>query len=134
MIVPHLSAVWDVGEHKYPNPLRWTPIEGGAAFTPTNHVNDALIFRLRTKSRQRMAKETEYRELETKINQFRAQLNRRTISLRKAPDEREREKEMRESFSRRNRNDEIDLDTDAFLREVFRITEDLIDEVNKPRS
>jgi len=131
IVVPHLSAVWDVGEHKYPNPLRWTPIEGGAAFTPTNHVNDAIVFRLRTRSRQRMAKDPAYRELETKINQFRAQLNRRTISLKRAPDEREREKEMRESFSKRDRDNEIDLDTDIFLREVFRITEDLINETNK---
>ena len=129
--VPSLSAVWDVGENKYPNPLRWKPIEGGSTFTPTNHVNDAMIFRLRTKSRQRMAKDKSYAELERKITQFRAQLNRKTISLREeVANEQARDKELRGSFSRGD-SDEIDLDTDIFLREVFNITKDLISETKK---
>ncbi|MDR3237718.1 MAG: carboxy terminal-processing peptidase [Spirochaetia bacterium] len=124
MTIPDMNSVWDIGENKSKYPLNWTPIPS-ARFIPVNRVTPAIAVRLQTLSKNRIDSDKEFKELQTKIDKFKKQISKKSISLKEESTmEKQREKELEKN--RKESKQILDLENDLFLREAFNVTIDYI--------
>jgi carboxyl-terminal processing protease len=130
IVIPDLTQALDIGEDKLRYPLPWQPIPGARFYTfGERYVNPAIINTLSALSRQRIAADAEFVELNRKIAEMQKKLEAKTISLKKDSDE-DISKEVLEQQKERMRPSDdaplIDFSKDIFLREAFNVTSDYI--------
>ncbi len=133
IVVPSLTSIWDIGEDKLPDPLKWEPIGSQLRSRDTSQVNTYILSRLRTLSTSRLSKDSEYLELRRKIQKYKEQLSQKTMSLKKEADNvRKNQEKLNDEVRDSGEQDgKVDLKKDLFLREAFKITADYIEIVNK---
>ncbi len=125
VVIPDINSVWDIGENRARYPLKWTPVPS-ASFKPVNMVSPAMVSALQKKSSDRIKKDSEYVQLQEKINKLKIQVDKKTISLKEESTmEKTREKELEKTL-RDDSRETADLKKDLFLREAFNVTKDYI--------
>jgi carboxyl-terminal processing protease len=132
IIIPDISAAWDIGENKLRYPLKWEKI-GKAQFTEyTKYLNNGLISTLKNLSSKRVESSKEFSELAKKIKDLISRRKEKTISLKeqsKLENQEMKDIEKKEKQSR-TENKLIDLGNDLFLKEAFNVTYDYIKMIN----
>ncbi|PKL39713.1 MAG: hypothetical protein CVV44_05690 [Spirochaetae bacterium HGW-Spirochaetae-1] len=126
ILLPDMSAIWDIGEDKTTYALHWKKIQS-APFKRVDAVNDGIIKRLTLSSRGRIQNDKKYRELIEKINKFKAQIQNKEISLKEESGiEKQKKKELEKNMRKEQERKTIDIENDLFLKEAFNITNEYI--------
>lgn len=127
IIVPDLSAIWDIGEDKLKYPLKWERIPP-ANFTPEQkYVNTQILASLAMRSSERIKQSEKFRKLEEKIARLKSVVNSKVISLKKESESIDQEiKEIEQETRKSRKKDIVDLENDLFLQEAINITVDYV--------
>ncbi len=129
--VPDMSSIWEIGESETKYPLKWKKINT-ADYTSFNMVNNAIVNRLRAGSDTRIRNDEKFKNLIERIEKVKKQLSTRSISLKEESKiEKQKEKVLKDNFSKDNGDIVIDLENDLFLKETFNITHDYIRALGK---
>ncbi len=132
IIIPDISAAWDIGESKLRNPLKWEKI-GRAKYTENaGYINSGLVSTLKDLSSKRIGSSREFAELEKKVKLLISRRKEKSISLKeqsKLENQEMKDIEKKEKKSRAD-NKLIDLENDLFLKEAFNVTYDYIKMIN----
>lgn len=124
IIIPSLSSIWDIGEHKTKYPLKWKKIKS-TQFKKYKFVTDNLVSTLKKKSGNRISRDREFVELLKKIKKFKKQLSNKTISLKEESRlSQQKENVMKKGIHGKNGKTLIDIKDDIFLKEAINITGD----------
>jgi len=128
IIVPDISAVWDIGEHKLKYTIKWEKIPSAPYKPYTKYLNGTIVSQLISESNKRVSSSKKFADLIQRIKKLKAKVNAKSISLKKE-DFSSEEKDLKEIKKKmRDENDKklIDLERDLFLQEAFDITTDYI--------
>jgi carboxyl-terminal processing protease len=122
IIIPDISAAWDIGEEKLRHPLRWERIPS-ANFVPyRNYLNRDMVGTLQDQSRRRVAATKEFAELNERIASLKKLIATKEISLKEESNiEKHKVRDMEKQLKRENNHKIIDVKNDLFLREAFNI-------------
>ncbi len=126
IIVPDMSAIWDIGEDKLRYPLQWEPIPS-TQFTPyRKYINDAIVSSLAAQSKHRIAANPKYASMIAKIDKLKKELASKAVSLRE--EERAKQEDMKnvEKYIQNKDRKTVDLQNDLFLSEAVSITIDYV--------
>lgn len=130
VVVPDMSAIWDISEGESKYPLRWERIDP-AQYKKYRFVNESIVKSLNALSGERTSK-GEYADLRKKITEYSAKIRNRTISLKEESDlNKKKEKEMEESMRHDYDKNLVDLKKDLFLKEAFNLSIDYCDKVGR---
>ena len=127
IIIPDISTIFEIGEDKLSNALKWKRIKKAKYIPYKNFQNKKIISTLLDYSSKRIANTKKFNKLTTKINKLKSQRNKKTISLKeeaKLKDQKSKDMERRKKNARKKVL--IDLENDLFLQEAFNITADYI--------
>lgn len=122
IIIPDISAAWDIGEEKLRHPLRWERIPS-ANFVPyRNYLSRDMIGTLQDQSRRRVSATKEFAELNERIASLKKLIATKEISLKEESNiEKHKVRDMEKQLKRENNHKIIDVKNDLFLREAFNI-------------
>ncbi|HSV97860.1 MAG TPA: carboxy terminal-processing peptidase [Spirochaetota bacterium] len=130
IIIPDISAAWDIGEAKLRNPLTWEKIPS-ASFVPyRNYLNREIIGALQEQSKRRVAGMKEFADLNERIASLKKLLATKEISLKEESNiEKHKVRDMEKQLKRENNDKVIDINNDLFLGEAFNITAEYIERI-----
>ena len=80
VVLPSLLDEMDLGEEHLENPLPFDQTEA-ASFSPLGYVNEQMVDLLRKASKQRVAEDPKFQELQRDIQKYVERKNRKAISL-----------------------------------------------------
>ncbi len=124
LTIPDITAIWDLGEDKAKYALKWKKITS-AQFSLLNNVNPTIIAQLKALSGDRVRNSKEFKDLIEKIQNFKKQMNIKTISLKEESKlEKQKEKELEKTLKKESKSKLIDLDNDLFLKESLSVAYD----------
>ncbi len=127
VIVPDMSAIWNIGEDKLKYPLKWERIPSSNFVPEQKYVNGQILGSLISRSAERMRKNEKFKKLEEKIARLKNVVNSKVISLKKEAESFEQELKDAEHEARQNRKKGlVDLENDLFLQEALNITADYV--------
>jgi carboxyl-terminal processing protease len=130
IIIPDISAVWDIGEAKLRNPLAWEKIPSASFIPYRNYLNREVIGTLQEQSKKRVAGMKEFTDLNEKITSLKKLIATKEISLKEEANiEKHKVRDMEKQLKRENNNKVIDVKNDLFLREAFNITAEYIERI-----
>ncbi len=125
IIVPDLSAIWNIGEDKLKYPLKWERIPPTNYTPEQKYINGQILSSLIMRSSERIKGSDKFRKLEEKIARLKAVVNSKVISLKKEAESFEQEIKDAEQEARQSRKKGlVDLENDLFLQEALNITAD----------
>ncbi len=127
VIIPDMSAIWDIGEDKLRFPLKWEKIQPTRFNPETRYISPGILSSISSRSAERVKGDEKFRKLKDKIARLKVALNSKTISLKKEAESVESEIKSAEQDMRKTRKKGItDLDNDLFLKESLNVTADYI--------
>ncbi|MCX7679396.1 MAG: carboxy terminal-processing peptidase [Spirochaetes bacterium] len=127
IIVPDLSAIWDIGEDKLKYPLKWERIPQTNFLPEQKYINTQILSSLIVRSSERIKRSEKFKKLEEKIARLRAVVNSKVISLKKEAESIDREiKEVEQETRKARKKELIDLENDLFLQEALNIAADYV--------
>ncbi len=127
IIVPDISAIWNIGEDKLKFPLKWERIPSTSFMPEQKYVNGQILGSLILRSTERIKKSEKFKKLQEKITRLKSVVNSKVISLKKEADSFEQEIKDAEHEARQNRKKGlVDLENDLFLQEALNITADYV--------
>ncbi len=127
VIVPDMSAIWNIGEDKLKYPLKWEKIASSNFVPEQKYLNGQILGSLISRSAERMRKNEKFKKLEEKIARLKNVVNSKVISLKKEAESFEQELKDAEHEARQNRKKGlVDLENDLFLQEALNITADYV--------
>ncbi len=130
IIIPDISAAWDIGEEKLRYPLKWEKIPSAGFIPYRNYLNRAMIGTLQEQSKRRVAGMKEFTELNERIATLKKLIATKEISLKEESSiEKHKVRDMEKQLKRENNVRVIDIDNDLFLREAFNITAEYIERI-----
>jgi carboxyl-terminal processing protease len=128
ILVPDMSSVWDIGESKLRNALKWEKIEKAQYLPYDKYITNNVIASLKRLSSKRIDSSKDFIELGKKIKTLLSKRKEKTISLKeqaKIENQELKDIEKKEKQSRAD-NKLIDIEHDLFLKEAFNVTYDYI--------
>ncbi len=127
VIIPDMSAIWDIGEDKLRFPLKWEKIQPTRFNPETRYISPGIISSISSRSADRVKGDEKFRKLKERIARLKVAVNSKTISLKKEAESVESEIKSAEQDMRKTRKKGItDLDNDLFLKESLNVTADYI--------
>jgi len=130
IIIPDISAVWDIGEDKLRHSLKWEKIPSASFIPYRNYLNREMIGTLQEQSKRRVAGMKEFSDLNERIASLKKLIATKEISLKEESNiEKHKVRDMEKQLKRENNNRVIDIKNDLFLREAFNITLEYIDRI-----
>ncbi|MFH0976031.1 MAG: carboxy terminal-processing peptidase [Spirochaetota bacterium] len=128
ILVPDMSSIWDIGESKLRNALKWEKIEKAQYLPYDKYLTNNVIAALKRLSSKRIDSSKEFIELGKKIKNLLAKRKEKTISLKEQAKIENQELKDIEKKEKHSRTDSklIDIEHDLFLKEAFNVTYDYI--------
>ncbi|MBN2403930.1 MAG: carboxy terminal-processing peptidase [Spirochaetes bacterium] len=132
IVIPDISAAWDIGENKMRYALKWEKITKAEYTIYNKYLHSNTISSLKNLSSKRIESSKEFAELIKKINNHIAKRKENAISLKeqaKIENQELKEIEKKEKQSRAE-SKLINMENDLFLKEAFNVTYDYIKMIN----